>query len=210
MPRAPRLLLSKSYYHIITRGNNKNKIFKDNEDYQYYFDLIRKYKKELSFNLYHYCLMPNHVHLLIQTDDKDDFSLFMKKINLSYFHHYRKKYGWIGHFWQDRFKSQTIGKDEYFIQCGKYIEFNPVRANIVIDPGDYPYSSYSHYSFGKDNDLITNDFFYEEMGGNNQEKQNKYIKLVISDIIVNNYKKPVWGSDRQRYNETKKIKNHLT
>jgi len=208
MPRPPRFLLSKSYYHIITRGNNRNKIFRDEEDYQYYLDLISKYKKDLPFNLFHYCLMPNHVHLLIQTNDKNDFSLFMKKINLSYFHFYRKQYGWVGHFWQDRFKSQAIGKDEYFIQCGKYIELNPVRANIVIDPKEYPYSSYNYYSCGKNNELITRDFFYEGMGKNEEEKQNKYKDLVISDIIVSNYKKSVWGSDRQRYNETKKISYH--
>ena len=89
--------------------------------------------------------MSNHIYFLIQTKNKD-FSIFMKKLNLSYYHYFKKKYGWVGHFWQNRFKSQPIGKDEYFIQCRKYIELNPVRANIVKDPKEYPYPSYSHYT----------------------------------------------------------------
>jgi len=165
MPRQPRFLLSQSYYHIITRGNNRNTIFKEKEDYFYFLKLIAKYKKEHPFDLYHYCLMPNHVHLLIQTRNAKDFSVFMKKLNLSYYHYFKKKYGWIGHFWQNRFKSQPVGKDEYFIQCGKYIELNPIRANIVKDPKDYPYSSYNYYANSKENNLLTDDFFYEEEKG---------------------------------------------
>ena len=121
MPRHSRLLLSQSYYHIMTRGNNKNIVFRCHEDYLYFLELISRYKLEHSFDLYHYCLMPNHVHLLVKTNKASDFSTFMKKLNLAYFHHFRQEYGWIGHFWQDRYKSQAVGKDAYFIQCGKYI-----------------------------------------------------------------------------------------
>jgi len=134
MPRLPRFLLSQSCYHVMDRGNNRNIVFKEKEDYFYYLELINKYKKEHPFNLYHYCLMPNHVHFLVQTKKAKDFSIFMKKLNLSYYHHFKKKYGWTGHFWQNRFKSKPVGKDEYFIQCGKYIELNPIRANITKDP----------------------------------------------------------------------------
>ena len=75
--------------------------------------------------------MPNHTHMQIKTKSASDFAIFMKKLNLAYFHHYKREYDWVGHFWQDRYKSQPIGKDEYFIQCGKYIELNAVRAGIV-------------------------------------------------------------------------------
>ena len=142
MPRTARLILPHSYYHVMTRGNNRNTVFRFDIDYLYYLDLIRKYKEDLPFDIYHYCLMPNHIHLLIKTNNESNFSLFMKKLNLSYFHYYRKNYGWIGHFWQDRYKSQPVGKDNYFIQCGKYIELNPVRANLVSDPKDYLYVKY--------------------------------------------------------------------
>lgn len=193
----------------MTRGNNKNTIFRFDIDYLQFLSIVEKYKEELPFNLYHYCLMPNHVHLLVQTKKAKDFSLFMKKLNLSYFHYYRKKYRWSGHFWQDRFKSQPIGKDEYFIQCGKYIELNPVRANMVSNPEDYNYSSMQYYVQGKKNKLITDDLKYKELGDTDRIRQEKYRDLVISDIIVNRYKDKVWGSDNQRYNETRKVIRHI-
>ncbi len=149
MPRKKRFLLSKSYYHIINRGNNRNPIFKCDADFLYFLELILKYKLEHSFELYQYCLMSNHVHFQIQTKKALDFLKFMQKSNLAYFHHYNREYSWVGHFWQDRFKSQAIGKDAYFIQCGKYIELNPVRASIVREPEEYHFSSwgfdYQHY-----------------------------------------------------------------
>lgn len=206
MPRAQRFLLSQSYYHIMTRGNNRNIVFKSNEDYQYYLKLISKYKLEHPFDLYHYCLMPNHTHFLIQTKKAFDFSVFMKKLNLAYFHHYRQEYSWIGHFWQDRFKSQAVGKDVYFIQCGKYIELNPVRFNIVEKPEEYRYSSYLYYADGKPNHLITLDFMYKEMGNDNIERQKQYQKLIIDQIIEESYNKNTWGSDQQRYQEMQKIR----
>lgn len=208
MPRGPRIILSKSYYHIITRGNNRNNVFRFDIDYFYYLNLITKYKKELPFNLFHYCLMPNHVHMLIQTKKASDFSLFMKKINLAYYHYYKKKYDWVGHFWQGRFKNQPVGKDEYFIQCGKYIELNPVRANLVTSPGQYLYSSYNYYANGEKNNLLTESIFYQDLGKTDKQRYEKYQTLLINDSVMNNYIKKVWGSDNQRYNELKKVKYH--
>jgi len=205
MPRAKRFLLSQSFYHIMTRGNNRNTVFKCDEDYQYFLELISKYKLEHPFDLYHYCLMPNHTHFLIQKKEALDFSIFMKKLNLAYFHHYRQCYGWFGHFWQDRYKSQAVGKDAYFIQCGKYIELNPVRAKLVEKPEDYQYSSYRYYSEGKPNHLIAPDFMYEEMGRDDMERQANYQKLVVDQIIGESYNMNVWGSDKQRYQEVQKI-----
>lgn len=213
MPRARRFLLSKSYYHIMTRGNNRNIVFKYDEDYLYYLDLIAKYKLEHPFDLYHYCLMPTHTHFLIQTKKALDFSIFMKKINLAYFHHYNQAYGWVGHFWQDRYKSQAVGKDAYFIQCGKYIELNPVRKGIVEKPEEYQYSSYNYYSEGKPNNLITPDFMYEAMGREITDRQANYQKLIVAEIIKESYQKSAlvnaWGSSYQRYKEQEKISRKL-
>ncbi|MEK9156370.1 MAG: transposase [Patescibacteria group bacterium] len=209
MPRQPRLLLSKSFYHVMTRGNNRHTVFESGEDYLYYLDLISKYKPEHPFDLYHYCLMPNHTHFLVRTNKATDFSTFMKRLNLAYFHHYRKSYDWVGHFWQDRFKSQFVGKDAYFIQCGKYIELNPVRAHLAVEPQDYKYSSYGYYSSGHNNNLITRDIFYDEMGTDDMMRQKKYKEMVINDIVVSNYLKPVWGSNYQQYHEGRKIRYHL-
>lgn len=210
MARSARLLLSQSYYHIMTRGNNKNVVFRDNDDYDYFLKLISKYKQKHPFNLYHYCLMPNHVHLQIKTKNASDFAVFMKKINLAYFHHYRQKYGWTGHLWQGRYKSQPIGKDAYFIQCGKYIELNPARKNLAQNPRDYFYSSYNYYAFGGPNVLITEDIFYNGLAKTKKERQKAYQKLIIGDIIIKNYKDAVWGDADQQHNEKGKIRYHIS
>ncbi|HLC38688.1 MAG TPA: transposase [Patescibacteria group bacterium] len=209
MPRPPRFILSQSYYHIITRGNNRNVVFKTKEDYLHFLDLINKYKKEHLFDIYHYCLMPNHVHFLIQTKKAPDFSIFMKKLNLAYFHYFKKRYGWTGHFWQGRFKSQPIGKDEYFIQCGKYIELNPVRARLVKSPEKYRFSSYNHYAQGQKDKLLTDDFFCRALGDNSKERQTNYQRLMVDQIIKESYNKDIWGSDNQRYLERQKINRKL-
>ena len=209
MPRSPRLLLSKSYYHIIARGNNKNTIFKEDEDFLFYLDLAKKHKKENPFDIYHYCLMSNHIHFLVKTGNASGFSAFMKSISLAYYYYFKKKYGWTGHFWQGRYKSQPVGKDEYFLQCGKYIELNPVRAKIVKDPRSYPYSSYNYYAKGEDNDIITEDFFYKELGSNNRERQKEYKSILIDEIINESYNKSVWGSAIQRYREGQKTRRNL-
>lgn len=194
----------------MTRGNNRNEIFKSQTDYFYYLKLLRRFKDELDFDLYHYCLMPNHVHLLIQTKKSNDFSLFMKKINLAYFHHFRQEYGWVGHFWQDRFKSQPVGKDNYFIQCGKYIELNPVRKGLTKKPEEWRFSSYNFYVDGAKNNLLTEDFLYRDIGKNTEERKKKYRGMVISEIVLDDYKKNVWGSPNQRYNEKHKENQYFT
>ena len=209
MPRPPRLLLPQSYYHVMTRGNNRHVVFRTEGDYLYYLHLVRKYKIDHPFDLYHYCLMPNHTHFLVKTNKASDFSNFMKRLNLAYFHHYRSGYGWVGHFWQDRFKSQPVGKDSYFIQCGKYIELNPVRSGLVAQPENHSFSSFQYYFNGKLDSLVTRDFFYDEMGKTEKEKQKAYRDLVIDSSIVANYLRPVWGSRYQQHQESKKVRYHL-
>lgn len=209
MPRPPRLLLSQSYYHIMTRGNNRHAVFESDEDYLYYLELLGKYKIEHPFDLFHYCLMPNHIHMLVKTSRASDFSTFMKRLNLAYFHHYRQTYGWVGHLWQDRFKSQTVGKDSYFIQCGKYIELNPVRAGMEPNPEDYQYSSYSHYANGAENMLLTDDMFYKDIGTTDKNRQKKYKEIIVEEATIINYSKRVWGSQEQRYNERNKSQKYF-
>jgi len=188
----------------MTRGNNRHTVFESDDDYLYYISLIKRFKTKHPFDIFHYCLMPNHTHFLIKTNKASDFSTFMKKLNLSYFYHYHKLYSWIGHFWQDRYKSQPVGKDEYFIQCGKYIELNPLRAKLTTNPEDYKWSSYRFYTLGQNNELITEDFLYNDLGNNQASRQKEYTKMIVDEMVVSNYKKPVWGSSYQQYHEGRK------
>jgi len=183
-------------------------VFKEEDDYLRYLDLIGKYKDFHLFDLYHYCLMPNHTHFLTRTKSAKDFAIFMKKLNLAYFAYFKKKYRWDGHLWQGRYKSQPVGKDEYLMQAGKYIELNPVRARLVEKPEDYIFSSHRHYALGEVNPLLTDDIFYEELAGNDAARRAKYKELVVADEITQTYLASVWGSYPQRRNERRKMGYH--
>ena len=111
MPRTARIAPNENVYHILTRGNNRQDVFKDEKDYERYKDILKRYKERYKFALHHYALMRNHVHLVLETTEKGGkLSEIMKGINLSYAQYYKHKHRHIGHFWQDRYKSIIISK----------------------------------------------------------------------------------------------------
>lgn len=184
MPRQPRIIPPEGgLLHVISRGNNRRKLFLRDIDFKFYYTLLKKLKYEESIKIYHYCLMPNHVHLLVGVGEESDLSMFMKRLNLKYFYYYRKKHKYIGHLWQDRFKSKLIQEEQYLIQCGKYIELNPVKANLVKFPEDYLYSSYRYYGFGIKDKIIDEDPLYINFGSNITTRQLSYRRMVVDEII---------------------------
>jgi len=152
MPRSARITIEKACYHIITRGNQKQTVFKNSVDYQKYLLLLTRYKKKYGFRLYCFCLMPNHVHLIIEVDKEKQLNKIMRGLNLSYALYFNFKYEKVGHLWQDRFKSKVIEKDAYLLECIRYIEDNPLRASLVSSINEYPWSSHNF----KENTLIDN------------------------------------------------------
>lgn len=156
MPRTARVTFENSVYHIITRGNQKQTVFLDMADYQIYLKMLAKQKKRFGFKLYSFCLMPNHVHLLMQVEKANVLSSIMRSLNLSYTLYFNFKYQKVGHLWQDRFKSRIIEKNEYLLECMKYIEENPLRASLVKSIDKYNWSSYKFRS--EDNLLLDNLF----------------------------------------------------
>ena len=195
MPRAPRILPETGVFHVFTRGNNKQDVFHDDEDFRTYIGLLKEYKSRSPFYLYHFVLMTNHPHLVIETKEGSNLSKIMQGINLSYVYHYRRKYGHVGHFWQGRFKSLLIQKDSYLLECGKYIELNPVRAKLAEKPEDYKWSSYRVYAYGEDNPLVDVNPLYETLGKTREERQMSYREFVVGE--ENNILKGLfYGSDK--------------
>jgi putative transposase len=183
MGRDARLVPDNGYLHVMCRGNNRRNIFIKRCDYRYYLVLAGKFKKEAAVRILHYCLMPNHVHFLLEVMPKTNLANFMKRLNLNYFFHYRKKREYVGHLWQGRFKSKILEKEAYFIQCGKYIELNPVRAGLCELPGEYPFSSYAYYADRKEDVLLDEDPFYSSFGQTPQERQRAYRDMIISEVV---------------------------
>lgn len=179
MPRTARVAPKEHIYHILTRGNNRQDVFGDEEDNRRYLDILLRYKEKYHFNLYHYVLMTNHVHLVIEpSEGGGNLSEIMKGINLAYARHYKRKYSHIGHFWQDRYKSIIISKDEYLLACGSYVELNPVRAKMAEDPKDYRWSSYRVYAYGTRNVLIDEHPVYLQLSEYEGERKKKYREFV--------------------------------
>jgi putative transposase len=142
MPRVARITIENGCYHIITRGNQKQLVFLEQSDYEKYLSILTKYKKRHKFKLFCFCLMPNHVHLVVEIKEPTAISKIMKGLNLSYTLYFNSKYKKVGHLWQDRFLSKIIHKDIYLLDCINYIETNPIRANLVSNITLYPWSSY--------------------------------------------------------------------
>lgn len=154
MSRSARVLIDNIAYHVIARGNQRQTVLKCEEDFNRYLKILQKYKNKFKAKLYAYCLMSNHVHLVVDPADKALLNKMMHGINLSYAMFFNYKYKRCGHLWQDRYKSLIVQKDDYLINCISYIECNPIRAKICQRAEEYPWSSYKARVFGEKNKLI--------------------------------------------------------
>ena len=144
MPRLPRQKSDSGIYHIMLRGINQQGIFEDDEDYFKFVETLENYKAVSGYKVFAYCLMSNHIHILIKVE-KEDLDLIMKRIAGSYVYWYNWKYYRKGHLFQDRFKSEPIEDDSYFLTVLRYIHQNPIKADIVKSIDDYRFSSYNDY-----------------------------------------------------------------
>lgn len=132
--------------------------------------------------------MDNHIHLILGVRRSGELSRFMMRVNLSYFSRYRDKYGYCGHFFQNRFHSNIIDSDAYLLQCGKYIELNPVRAKMVKSPEEYPFTSYPYYALGTADPLMSPDPAYLALSTVPEKRQTLYASFVIDPSRVSSQK----------------------
>ena len=153
MPRAARKHSATGTYHVMLRGVNKHTIFFDNEDHQLFCDVLFKYRAECGFTLYSWCLMPNHVHLLLK-EGKEPTEQIFRKIGSSFVYRYNKKHDRTGHLFEDRYRSEPVESRSYFLNCLRYIHMNPVKYGLCELPEEYLYSSYFGYLQRKDDRLI--------------------------------------------------------
>lgn len=155
MPTAKRQICDNAIYHIIQKGNNHQRIFKNDRDYKKFLSLIKEYTDKYSSELYNYCLMENHIHLLIKVFKKEDLAKLTQGIFQSFRFYFKKKYKYTGYLYQGRYKSKIVEKDGYLLECARYIETNPLRAGIVKNLKGYRWSSYNFYAYGNKNALLT-------------------------------------------------------
>lgn len=193
MPRPLRITVPNLPFHVVDRGNNRQTVFREKEDFVYFLKLLKRYKKELKFKLYHFCLMPNHIHFVIEPTIEGSLPKIMMRLTLAYSSYFNRKYGGVGHVWQGRYKSSLVDREEYFIWCGLYVELNPVRAKLVEKPEDWRWSSFCFYVFGEIDPLMEGlidvDPYYFQLGNNSKERQKIYYEnmegVIKEDFLKN-------------------------
>ena len=144
MPRIARTKTETRTYHAMIRGVNKQAIFEDSEDRCVFIKLLDRYRKECRIKLFAYCLMGNHVHIVLQ-ETSDPIDELFRKQNTAYAMYFNQKYHRCGHLFQDRFRSEPIINDAQLLQTVRYVHRNPVKAGICRTPEEYRFSSYKEY-----------------------------------------------------------------
>src|SRR5690554_3854054 len=127
MPRRAREKSSTGVYHVMLRGINKQKIFHDQEDYEKFIEIVKNYKELCTYELYAYCLMSNHFHLLIK-EGKEELAAVFRRIGAKYVYWYNLKYKRCGHLFQDRYRSEVVETQQYLLTVLRYIHQNPLKA----------------------------------------------------------------------------------
>jgi putative transposase len=163
--------------HIIQRGNNRQNCFYAKQDFHLYLEWLEKYAKETGCAVHAYVMMTNHVHLLITPQRSESAGQMMKKLGQRYVQYVNRTYQRSGTLWEGRYRSCLIQGETYFYTCHRYIELNPVRAKLVSDPAEYPWSSYLANGYGIGNNILSPHQLYMELGGDAVERQVAYREL---------------------------------
>ena len=142
MSRIPRNYIKTLFFHVITQGINKSYIFERAEDIKYYIKIMYQLTQEQKIKIIGYCIMSNHAHMLIETEEIQELSKYMQRLNTKYGKYYNKKYNRVGYVFRDRYRAQGIYTEKYLYNCLRYIYNNPVKAGICKNAEDYPYSNY--------------------------------------------------------------------
>ena len=189
MARKLRNYIESSFFHIMVQGLNKEYIFNVDIDKKEYLKIMKNVEMQYDVEIISYCIMDNHVHLLVRIKKTDDLSKFMHKINTLYALYYNKKYNRVGYVYRDRYKSQVIYSEKQLYICINYIHNNPIKAGICTYPYQYKYSSFRNFSFSnlefisdvQNKQKDENMFFLED-----EEQTEKEVQELIRNYLINN------------------------
>lgn len=182
MPRRARLRLPGLPLHINQRGNNRTACFYADEDYLLYLHHLEELARKFQCRVHAYVLMTNHVHLLLTPALADGPSLLMKHLGQRYVQYINKTYRRSGTLWEGRFHSSIVQESGYFLRCQRYIELNPVRANMVAQPAAYPWSSYAANAGLAPSRLVTPHGEYLALGRDTEERGTAYRELFRPEV----------------------------
>ncbi len=177
MARLPRLCPSGMPVHVMHRGNNRKICFVCKEDYLTYLGLLNEGATAYGVKIHSWVLMTNHIHFLATPESDFGISRLMQYVGSYYVRYFNQLYRRTGTLWEGRFKSCLVDSDSYFLLCHRYIELNPVRAKMAVDPGEYPWSSYSSNALGRKSKLTTPHNIYMSLASTPEGRLTAYREL---------------------------------
>lgn len=178
MPRKAREKSETGIYHVVLRGSNKQLIFEEEEDSKRFLEIIFKYQDANSYSIYAYCLMDNHIHLLLK-EEVEELGIAMRRVGASFVYWYNNKYDRYGHLFQDRYSSEPIKNDRQLLATMRYIHNNPVKAGIVQSAEQYKWSSYQEYI--SDSNRIRSNIILGLIGGTSEKTKFKALHQLIDE-----------------------------
>ena len=177
MAKLPRFNVIGQPQHVIVRGNNREPIFYADEDYFFYLEKLQEASQKHECDIHAYVLMTNHVHLLVTPNKPDGLSKMMQMIGRYYVQYFNYNYKRTGTLWEGRYKATLIDSEHYALTCYRYIELNPVRAQMVNHPAEYPWSSYRDNGLKETNDIIPPHSLYESLDNTEEGRAKMYRQL---------------------------------
>lgn len=182
MARLPRLTLAGYPHHIIQRGNNRQVIFADAQDFEAMLALLADNAQKFAVAVHAYVLMDNHFHLLATPATAEALPLMMQAVGRSYVRYFNQRHGRTGTLWEGRYRSTLIQTERYLLACMVYIDLNPVRAAMVAQPAAWPWSSHAHYLGQRSDKLVTPHALYWALGNTPFAREAAYAALVQAGI----------------------------
>ncbi|MEA3395550.1 MAG: transposase [Pseudomonadota bacterium] len=182
MARLPRLTVPGYPHHVIQRGNNRQPIFVSQADYAFFLDLLDEYSRKFDVAIHAYVLMGNHFHLLVTPQTDTALPQMMQAIGRRYVRYFNHAQQRSGTLWEGRYRATLIQADRYLLACMTYIDLNPVRAGLVGQARDYPWSSHAHYIGLRTDKLVTPHPLYWGLGNTPFAREAAYAGLVQSGV----------------------------
>ena len=169
-------------YHAINRGNNRQAVFFEDADYRAFLAALGQTQLRYPFRLFGYCLMTNHFHLLLQPEAGQSISRILQSVTVAHTWRCHRTHASLGHVWQGRFKSPVIQDDAHSLVVLRYIECNPLRAGMVTNLSDYPWSSYAAHGLGRADTLLTDLPYWSERDRTESARQAYWRKWVHTPV----------------------------
>lgn len=182
MPRRARIILPDVPVHVIQRGIDRGACFFSDEDRRFYLDTLGGLARANGVAVHAYVLMANHVHLLVTSSAPKSLSALMKGLGQRYVQHVNRRYHRTGTLWEGRFRSCLVQAEAYFVACQRYVELNPVRAGMVPDPADYPWSSFAANAGAQPDPAITPHPLYLALGQTPETRAKAYQHLFTETL----------------------------